>query len=419
MEGNRNQLKDLQTLRVVFLCFIVIMLEGFDIQAAGVAAPRLVPDFGLKPSQIGAFFSASALGSLLFTAIGGLLSDRFGYKPVIIASTLTFGLFCFLTPYAPSFEALVALRFLTGAGLGASLPPILALVSDHSPASQKRRWIGVTYSAISLGGMAAAGILAAGLVAGWKQVFYIGGVLPVAVALAMALWLPSSRPVLPSPAPRAPKAGWNDILGSGKAATTLAMWLAAFLTLGTMYLLVMWLPSLMKAKGIADGGVFTIQMLYNLGSTLAALSVGYALDRKHFFSVPTIGYLSLAAGLAYLGGMPIDLLGGAIAGFMLGAGVTTGQTLIYAFAPPCYPLAIRATGVGYVVAAGRIGTMAGPFAAGLLLSSGMTVGQVLTYLAPVALVTLAVALAIAQLVRAGQREAAPVGPLAAAALASR
>ena len=169
MEGNRNQLKELQTLRVVFLCFIVIMLEGFDIQAAGVAAPRLVPDFGLKPSQIGAFFSASALGSLLFTAIGGLLSDRFGYKPVIIASTLTFGLFCFLTPYAPSFEALVALRFLTGAGLGASLPPILALVSDHSPASQKRRWIGVTYSAISLGGMAAAGILAAGLVAGWKQ----------------------------------------------------------------------------------------------------------------------------------------------------------------------------------------------------------------------------------------------------------
>ena len=416
MEGNRNQLADLRTLRVVFLCFIVILLEGFDIQAAGVAAPRLVPDFGLKPSQIGAFFSASALGSLLFTAIGGLLSDRFGYKPVIIGSTLTFGLFCFLTPYAPSFEALVALRFLTGAGLGASLPPVLAMVSDHSPVSQKRRWIGVTYSAISLGGMAAAGILAAGLVAGWKQVFYIGGVLPVAVALAMAFFLPRSRPA--SLAPRAPKAGWNDILGSGKAATTLAMWLAAFLTLGTMYLLVMWLPSLMKAKGIADGGVFTIQMLYNLGSTLAALSVGYALDRKHVFSVPLIGYLSLAAGLAYLGGMPIDLLGGAIAGFMLGAGVTTGQTLIYAFAPPCYPLAIRATGVGYVVAAGRIGTMAGPFAAGLLLSSGMTVGQVLTYLAPVALITLAVALAIAQLVRAGQREAAPVEPLAAA-LASR
>jgi AAHS family 3-hydroxyphenylpropionic acid transporter len=159
-------------------------------------------------------------------------------------------------------------------------------------------------------------------------------------------------------------------------------------------------------------------MLYNLGSTFAALTVGYALDRKHVFSVPVIGYLSLAAGLAYLGGMPIDLLGGAIAGFMLGAGVTAGQTLIYAFAPPCYPLPIRATGVGYVITAGRIGTMAGPFAAGLLLSSGMAVGQVLTILAPIALVTMAVALMIAQLVQAGRREAASE-PIAAAALAAQ
>ena len=418
MEGNRNPAEDLHTARVVFLCFLVIMLEGFDIQAAGVAAPRLVPDFGLKPSQIGTFFSASALGSLMFTAIGGLLSDRFGYKPVIIGSTLSFGLFCFLTPFAPSFEALVALRFLTGVGLGASLPPILAMVSDHSPASQKRRWIGVTYSAISLGGMAAAGILAAGLVAGWKQVFYIGGVAPVAVALAMAFWMPNSRPAAMQ-ASHAPKAGWKDILGSGKAPVTLAMWLAAFLTLGTMYLLVMWLPSLMKAKGIADSSVFTIQMLYNLGSTAAALTVGYALDRRHLFSVPVIGYLSLAAGLAYLGGMPLDLLPGSIAAFMLGAGVTSGQTLIYAFAPPCYPAAIRATGVGYVLTAGRIGTMVGPFAAGMLLAGGMTVGQVLTLLAPVALFTLVIALVIAQLVRSGQKETALPESLAPAMAASR
>ncbi|MBP0575326.1 MFS transporter, partial [Mycobacterium tuberculosis] len=83
--------------------FLVIMLEGFDIQAAGVAAPKLVPDFGLQPAQVGAFFSSSAVGVLIFAALGGMLADRYGRKPVLIASTFTFGLFCLVTPFAPGF----------------------------------------------------------------------------------------------------------------------------------------------------------------------------------------------------------------------------------------------------------------------------------------------------------------------------
>ncbi|MBR7518584.1 hypothetical protein KC217_23225, partial [Mycobacterium tuberculosis] len=80
-----------------------------------------------------------------------------------------------------------------------------------------------------------------------------------------------------------------------------------------------------------------VQMLYNLGSTVAAFVVGFALDKRHIYAVPTIGYAILAAAAAYLGGMPVNVVLGGIVGFALGVGCTTGQTLLYAFAPLCYP----------------------------------------------------------------------------------
>jgi AAHS family 3-hydroxyphenylpropionic acid transporter len=399
MDTIKNEMRELKTIRIVFFCFLVIMLEGFDIQAAGLAAPRLVPELGLKPAQIGTFFSSAALGSLLFTALGGLLADRFGRKIVIIISTATFGLFCLLTPLSPNFETLVVLRFLTGAGLGASLPPILALVSDHSPRQHKKRWVGVVYSAISIGGMLSAGILAARLVSEWRSVFYIGGVLPLIVAVAMIFGLPSSKPRAVA-SETGIKSGWADILGSGRTTITLALWLVTFLTLSALYLLVSWLPSIMTAKGLTPQDAFTVQMAFNLGSTIAALTVGYALDRKHIFSVPAIGYLMLAASFAYFSAMPLDVVIGSLVSFCLGAGVTAGQTYIYGFAPLAYPLHVRASGVGYALTAGRIGTIAGPLGAGLLLAMGYNVAQILMFLVPLALSALVVAIWLSWQMRA-------------------
>ncbi len=53
------------------LCFLVAMIEGFDIQAAGVVAPRLAPALGLGPADMGLFFSAATLGLIAGAVIGG------------------------------------------------------------------------------------------------------------------------------------------------------------------------------------------------------------------------------------------------------------------------------------------------------------------------------------------------------------
>src|SRR5262245_27058474 len=100
----------------VALCFLVAVLEGFDIQAIGVAAPRLAPQFGLSAPEMGWVFAISNIGLVIGSAFGGWLADHTGRKPMFIGAVAIFGLFTLLTTLIHSFQGLIFVRF--GAGLG-------------------------------------------------------------------------------------------------------------------------------------------------------------------------------------------------------------------------------------------------------------------------------------------------------------
>ena len=87
----------------IALCFLVAVVEGFDIQAIGVAAPKLAPQFGLSPEQMGWIFAISNIGLVIGASFGGWLADRVGRKPVFIGAVLVFGLFTLLTMLTSTF----------------------------------------------------------------------------------------------------------------------------------------------------------------------------------------------------------------------------------------------------------------------------------------------------------------------------
>src|SRR5262249_17914207 len=77
----------------VALCFAVMVIEGFDIQARGVAAPALGPELKLSREVLGQALSASNIGLVIGAILGGWLADVFGRKPVLIGAVAVFGLF--------------------------------------------------------------------------------------------------------------------------------------------------------------------------------------------------------------------------------------------------------------------------------------------------------------------------------------
>ena len=84
----------------VAVCFCVAIAEGFDIQAIGVAAPRLAPELGLSAEALGWIFAIGNFGLVLGASVGGWLADRLGRRPVFVGAVLLFGVFTFATAAA-------------------------------------------------------------------------------------------------------------------------------------------------------------------------------------------------------------------------------------------------------------------------------------------------------------------------------
>ena len=164
-----------------------------------------------------------------------------------------------------------------------------------------------------------------------------------------------------------------------------------------MYLLLGWMPSLLVALGLSRSQAQYIQMLYNLGSSLGAASAGLLLDRKYLYSTPAVAYLGLACSLFLFGSVALTFHSALALAFFVGVTVTGAQAAIYAFAPLCYSAEVRTTGVGATVAAGRLGTIAGPLMAGSLLGVGRSAADVLIVLIPVTVVSGLAALLVVKL----------------------
>ncbi|CAM2190476.1 3-(3-hydroxy-phenyl)propionate transporter [Burkholderia cepacia] len=375
------------------LCFAIALLEGLDLQSVGVAAPRMAHEFGLSVSQMGLAFSAGTFGLLPGAMLGGWLADRVGRKHVLIASVCLFGLLSIATAQVSSFAMLVAVRALTGLGLGGAMPNLIALSSEAVDARSRSSAVAVMYCGIPFGGVIASliGVLLAGDTE-WRHIFYVGGVGPLLLAPLLLALLPESRAFLDVSASGAarPSVG-QTLFGGSRTGTTLALWLSYFCTLIVLYFLLNWLPSLMAAKGLARSQAGIVQIFFNIGSGLGVLGIGMSMDRLRPSRVVGGMYAGIVLSLAALAVAP-GLLWLSVAAFAAGMFVVGGQSVLYALAAIYYPTAMRGTGVGSAVAVGRLGSVVGPLAAAELLAMGRSASVVIGASIPVTLVAAVAAL---------------------------
>lgn len=366
----------------IALCFIVALIEGFDLQAAGTAAAGLRQSFALDPKMLGWVFSAGIIGLLPGAFFGGWVADRIGRKKILVIAVLLFGLFSLSTAFVESYSSLLLVRFLTGLGLGAALPNLIALCAEAVSERNRGTAISIMYCGVPLGGALAA-VVAMFSSEHWQTTFIIGGLAPLLAVPLMALLLPEStafRQQLANTGNPRPSTG-QALFGEGRARTTLALWLSYFFTLTVMYMLLNWLPSLLLEQGFSKPQAGMVQMLFNIGGALGSLLGGLLLDRCNALKVVLFVYAGLLAALAGVG-LSAGIVPMAIAGFAAGLFVMAAQLVLYASAPPSYPTSVRATGVGAAVAIGRLGSVAGPLAAGQLLAAGAGTAGVLLATSP-------------------------------------
>lgn len=367
---------------VVFVCFLIAAIEGYDIQAFGVAAPRMAPELGLNPSQLGWAGSTAMIGLVMGAFAGGWLADRTGRKPVLIGSVAMFGVFSLVTAAAQSYDALLWARFATGLGFGGAMPNLIAVAVEIARPERRAATVATMFCGMPAGGATSALIArVAGDGLDWRTIFLAGGVAPLVLIPVILLLLPETKPAHD---PAADRNLVRALFAERRAAPTVLIWAVFMLTLVVLYLALNWLPTLVVDKGQPPAQGFAAAMAFNIAGVVGSLLVGAVTDRLGWRWPLAVVYVALAAAMAGLAAAaaPSAILAlSAAAGFL----VMGAQFSLYAVAPMLYPVHLRGAGAGAAVAVGRLGSIAGPLIAGELRNAGFSPGEVFLTMTPVAI----------------------------------
>jgi AAHS family 4-hydroxybenzoate transporter-like MFS transporter len=394
---------------LVMICAVAILvLDGFDIQIIGFAAPALTREFGIEREALGTVLAAALLGMAAGAFAGGLAGDRWGRRPMLIASTAVIGVATLAVAMAQSIDSLMFWRLITGIGLGGTLPNATALMAEFAPPRWRSQAIAATIIGVPAGGMIGAAI-AAGIVpaGGWRLLFMIGAVLPLLLALIMYFILPESARflttrvgrhgelavllgriipgrtysgaesfVLSAPA-EIESAGLRALFSRGLVRDTIATWLVFGTNVFAVYAFFNWIAVVLTSMGLDIATAVRASFVFNLSGVIGAVANAWIIARfGSRWSLAVMAALAVAA-LFYLSQLPMGgvdpkrLLPALMAGVAVaGLAINAVQIGMYAVSAHIYPTACRSSGVGWALGVGRLGGILSSFGGALLLAQG-------------------------------------------------
>jgi len=401
-------------IKLLLTCAAVLLLDGFDTTAIGFVAPSLAKEWGLTKAALGPVFSAGLFGLMIGALTLGSLADRIGRKKIIIFSTLAFGIGTLVTAFVPDVNALLAIRFLTGLGLGGAMPNTIAMTSEFNPQRRRATMVMIMFCGFSLGA-ALGGLLAAALIPqfGWRSVFVVGGAAPLLLVPILALRLPESVRFL-ALAGHAnarvaellalinPKAAFaaatqfvvhepvlagmpvQHLFREKRALPTLLLWVVFFMSLLDLYFLTNWLPTVLNDLGASVSTSAVIGSMLQVGGVVGAFALGSVIDRFSFRALALVYFIAVFA-VGAIGQLGHSTVFVTVAIFVAGFCMVGGQIAANALAAAFYPTSVRATGVGWALGVGRAGSIIGPLVGGVLMTAKWSTGSVFIAAASAAL----------------------------------
>jgi AAHS family benzoate transporter-like MFS transporter len=388
---------------VLFWCALIIIFDGYDLAVAGIALPSIMKDMGVDPTRAG-FMVSSALFGMMFGAIFlGTIADRIGRRLTIAICIALFSVFTAAAGFAKDPLTFAIVRFLAGVGIGGVMPNVVAQMTEYAPKRMRATLVTLMFSGYAVGGIVAA-LLGKGLIEsyGWQSVF-LAAALPVVLIPFILKSLPESMPFLlakgrvedlkriasrlePSYKPaatdrfavpaedKADSAPIKHLFHEGRGFSTVMFWIAFFMCLFMVYALSSWLTKLMAGAGYSLGSALTFVLVLNIGAMVGAIGGGWLADRFHIKYVLAAMYALAAVSITLLGyKMPTELL--FIVVGLAGASTIGTQIVANAYTGQFYPMAIRATGLGWALGIGRSGAILAPILIGVLVGMSLPLQQ--------------------------------------------
>ncbi|GAB3385238.1 MFS transporter [Massilia agri] len=367
---------------------LVWMADAMQVLSIGFTAPSIAATFGIgvpQALQTGTwFFVGMLVGAFAF----GRLADRIGRRPVLMMAVVLDACFGVASSFAPDFGWLLVLRFLTGVGVGGTLPVDYTMMAEFLPSDRRGRWLVLLESFWAVGTIVLAVLALVAVRWGsdaWRVIFFATS-LPALVGVVLRLYVPESpmflnrsgkgqqaREVLErvartngrsGPIPElAPESAGKPRLSALFAGTlrrrSVCLFLAWMLISIAYYGVFVYLPVRLGAQGFGfmRGQEFLIVLaLVQLpGFALSAYGV------ERWGRKPTlVGFLLLSAAgcMCYsLGSSTVLVVGSTL---LMSFALLGTWGALYAFTPEVYPTQLRASGMGTAGAVARFGGLFAP-----------------------------------------------------------
>lgn len=380
--------------RVIALCGLAALADGYDVQVLGLAVPGMAQTMQVSPAAFTVVFTASLTG-MAFGAVGlAPLADRHGLRRLLLAllgliSATTVGAIFSTTP-----AMMATWRFFAGLGLGGLVPVAITLALRHATPARRNFQVTLMITCTALGSFFA-GMLAPILESRWQWhgLFGVGAFLPLPILALGLLTLPADKPdasgtvhsdsptQMPSASTpshtsedidqyRGHSVGLKALFLPTLRPRTIALWALFSLSLFAIYALISWLPALLTTAGWERSAAQRAAGYMALGSVFGGPILATLVDSGHGRWAPATAYLVAAACLTAFVAEQVPPSWIIPVLTLVGACAMGSQQALGAFSALHYPAYLRATGTGWASGMGRMGAMLGPTVLGLLLAGG-------------------------------------------------
>ena len=371
------------------------MFDAMDVTLIAFIVAALAPAWNLGLDQSRWVVVMGFVGMFVGAGVSGVLADRYGRKPLLIASLLLFSIATGLSGFAPNLPTLLVLRFLAGFGLGSELPVASTLVAELAPARQRGLLVVILESFWGWGAILAAvvgfvlipefgwqwgffaGAVPAFLVFVWRRslpespryLLRVGRVSEAAAVLRQMELHPTGEELHAAARTSRPRQSAGERLAHlwmpGLARRTLMLWILWFGMVYAFYGITSWLPTLLVQQGYQLARSFEIVLITTLAQVPGYFSAAWLVERLGRKWTLTV-YLALYGASALFLGRYGFVAGAALNEVIFWASLVQFFSLgawgvIYAYTPELYPTTIRGTGAGWAAAIGRLGGIIGPF----------------------------------------------------------
>jgi AAHS family 4-hydroxybenzoate transporter-like MFS transporter len=390
-----NQRLGALQLRVAVLCALVQMCDGYDLNSVAWAVPSLIHEWHLPPSTFAIAFLWSSIGIMVGALSAGPIGDRFGRRPLLLGSLTLFGIASLLSAVVGSLSVLSLLRFFTGVGIGGGFSGAAALSGDYAPQRLRATMIMATFTGAPIGGFVGGQIVALLLAQwGWRMIFVLGGIFPLALVPVLVLWLPESPRFLATKKKLSPRnatllqrldiasaqsdaieVAWENpismLFGQGYALQTVLLWIIFFCSLLNLFLFAYWMPTVLNLIGISPAQAVSMASLRDLGAIFAVLYLGLAIDRIGPERALAIHYAAGAVFIAMIALFALPNFVLCVVIFLAGMTIIGSQTGVNGACGKLYPARMRTSGIGWALGIGRLGAIVAPVLGGYLLAVGL------------------------------------------------